>query len=256
MAPLSRGAQRPAGLSDDDPTILVFPRISVAGLNQISMVDQTFETELQLELTWHDPALAQRLAGGEKWDGEMRGTLWHPGLMMENLAELKKDPEVWYRLVDEKAGLLSFNVRLRAVFRERFELKRFPFDCQWLTVRFSSCWTNVRFTGSWPEAGRKLHPQQPADDFVNLSGFILEEWKCYPAVCLQGRPTSAQASSSGCVYHSLNAKLMIQRESGYCKKAKELDSRLGHPPSPPAPSDRSAPPYPRPVWWQTCGTSQ
>ena len=215
VAPISTDATAPKGTLGDpnDPTILVYPHVVYNGLNAISMLEQTFETDLQLELTWIDASIGERLSQGEKWN-ELRNKMWHPGIRLDNCAE-EKNKECWFRLLNEEAGLVSFVVRMRGIFRERFELKRFPFDNQWLTVRFTSCWAEVRFTGDWPDAFKDILATPPHEDFVNLNGFILEEWQCFPAACVQGRLTKPAKSASGTCYHELNCKLMIRRESGY-----------------------------------------
>jgi hypothetical protein len=215
IAPISPHATPPKGsLGDsDDSTILVYPHIVFNNLNAISMLEQTFETEIQLELTWMDGSVAERLANGETW-GDVRQNLWHPGLRLDNCAEIK-DSEYWFRLVDQSTGLVAFVVRMLGVFRERFELKRFPFDCQWLTLRLSSCWKEVRFSGDWPAAYARRNRCPSRDDFVNLKGFILEDYEPFPVACLQARKTRVEQSASSSVYHELNAKLMIRRRSAY-----------------------------------------
>ena len=56
VAPISTDATAPKGTLGDpnDPTILVYPHVVYNGLNAISMLEQTFETDLQLELTWFE----------------------------------------------------------------------------------------------------------------------------------------------------------------------------------------------------------
>jgi len=212
VAPIVQEAEVPPGLSDDDPTIVVYPRATITGLNAISMVDQVFEAELQMELVWRDPSIFRRLDAGESFT-QIQKDCWHPGLTMDNVAELKNEREVWFRPISSTHGIVSMNVRLHACFRERFELKRFPFDWQWLVARFSSCWTTVRFSCDWPSEW----PQElkPSADYLDLRGFILEEWKCFGGVCMQSRPTMPEASASGCIYPQLNVRLMIKRQYGY-----------------------------------------
>ena len=216
IAPISPNATAPKGsLGDpDDTTILVYPHIVFNNLNAISMLEQTFETEVQLELTWMDSSVAERLKDGKESWATVRQDLWHPGLRLDNCVQVK-DSEYWFRLVDESTGLVGFVVRMLGVFRERFELKRFPFDCQWLTLRLSSCWKEVRFSGDWPAAYARSNACPCRADFVRLSGFILEDYAPFPVACLQARTTKMEQSASGSVYHELNAKLMIRRESAY-----------------------------------------
>ena len=95
--------------------------------------------------------------------------------------------------VDSDAGLVTFSARLVGSFREKFELNKFPFDCQWLTVRFSSTLDYVRFAGEWP-FGARTPSARP--DYIEMFGFILEEWQCAPVVCMQVRaPVSCVAAA-------------------------------------------------------------
>ena len=119
IAPVSQQAKAPKGsLGDGTNTILVYPHIIFNNLNAISMHEQTFETEIQLELTWMDSSVTERLNSKETWHPEVGlPHLWHPGLRLNNCAEIK-DIEYWFRLVDREAGLVAFVVRMVGVFRE------------------------------------------------------------------------------------------------------------------------------------------
>lgn len=129
---------------------------------------------------------------------------------MGNVAELKA-VEYWFR-TDCKSPLITFVARLNGRFREKFELLHFPFDRQWLTARFTSAFHDVRFMCEWPRDWPKT---APTEDFINLYGFILEEWACEDAVCVQARPTKSGLSASGKSYHGLNVKLLLARQPGY-----------------------------------------
>ena len=140
------------------------------------------------------------------WQEHMRRTCWHPMVMMHNCAELKRDVEYWFR-ADVETGQIWFVALLEGLFREQFELRRFPFDCQWLTVRFTSSFECVRFL------------RDPAADMVttytvdvfDTIGYILEEYEPANFVAVQARKSSRLASSSLAQYQELNVKVMRTR---------------------------------------------
>lgn len=194
---------RPVGTDGTHASpVEIKPRVNIRSIEDVDMKSQTFDMDVQMELAWHDPDLASRM--DERWEREakkrgwqdlMRETCWHPGLVLDNCRALTY-VEFWYRF-NREHSMVFFIIRVKGTFRERFELQRFPFDVQWLSLRTSSTFPYVRFL-----------PGAPAD-FVDLEGFILEEYILSPHVCVQARPSNGLKSSSGTVYHELNLKVRL-----------------------------------------------
>ena len=218
--PLQWSSKRPKP-SLDDGTILVYPTVRVEWVTMVNIHDQTFEAEIELSLCWRDETLAASLSGDPAWVDQdpfaQRLRLdelqpWHPNVCLTNVAEMK-EVETWFRLHCE-SSLVVFRARLRALFREKFELQWFPFDRQWLTMRMVSFFEDVRFCQHWPEQWQAPLQGVP-EDFINMECFILEEWHCSDAVCMHTRPTLARNSSSRLQYQELNVKLSLERRPWY-----------------------------------------
>ena len=147
-----------------DDTIEVWPRTTVLNVTNTEMVEQAFEMEFSLVLTWEDPEFIEMTKSNE-WQGKaseceggwqewMRKSCWHPSLVIDNCIELLdtddgRFPEYWYQ-VCEPLNLVSFKCRVRGKFSERYELENFPYDKQPLTVRMHSTWDlkRVKFSPS------------------------------------------------------------------------------------------------------------
>ena len=217
IAPVSP-ISRPLSLDslDEEGTLRVYPRLKFSAVNAIDINRQVFDAEVTIALTWRDEAVVASMKTDEFREQcaihgtmeEMRRRTWHPGLMVTNMAESLQPPEWWFRVTP--AGLVTFVCRLHCTLRERFELKRFPFDVQWLTVRLVPAFEFVRFVERWPFETQQ--PQAPPPDHIRMHGFILEEWHCFAVVCVQGRLSKSTASDSGAVYQELNAKILLRRK--------------------------------------------
>ena len=135
-APFYKGC-RYNNAKPDEPPIEVWPTTTVLNVTQTDMVEQAFEMEFSLVLTWEDSDFVEmadseewRLAadaceGG--WQEWMRRTCWQPSLVLDNCIELLdtddgRFPEYWFQ-VCEPLNLVSFKCRVRGKFSERYELK-------------------------------------------------------------------------------------------------------------------------------------
>merc|ERR1719454_1456676 len=126
----------------------------------------------------------------------MRKTCWHPGLVLRNCKE-KRDVEVWFRVDRQEAvqdRRIYFIARVRAVFRTKYKLHKFPFDMQWLTVRMGSSFEFVRFVR------QGVFNQAEKPDFLDRAAFILEEYRPPDYVCVEAKPADKAASSSAIRY--------------------------------------------------------
>ncbi len=200
-----------------DPAIPVAMRVVVLGITNINMLEQTFDAELQLELTWEDPEFVQQTMTPdwqkgreeEDWQEMMRKTCWHPGLECTNCAAMHH-VESWFHV--ESDDQVSFRCRLRGTFRERFELHDFPFDYQFLTVRFRSSFATKHCVFAKPKTD--LCKRMKAD-FLQMYGFILEEWDLMPHLCVRSNPSSKDTSTSGTQYSEIKVECVLQRHSSY-----------------------------------------
>ena len=148
-------------------------RLKVFQIPEIHIVRQQFVLDFQREASWTDfslkgrsvseSALSQRVndAGEELvrqtlplettangWDKQ---THWIPQLHFQDMDTFSRK-EQWYTVYDdhpddpERAPIVCYRVAGQGGFNERFELHKFPFDCQDLHIRIK-CSTHSR---EWP----------------------------------------------------------------------------------------------------------
>ena len=52
-------------------------------------------------------------------------------------------------------------------------------------------------------------------DFLQMYGFILEEWDLMPHLCVRSNPSSKDTSTSGTQYSEIKVECVLQRRSYY-----------------------------------------
>ena len=133
--------------------IEVFARVDIFTVNEIDTATQSFTIDYQLELSWVDPefvavthsAAWQEGVAEHGFQAQMTATCWHPNLICINQRDVHRK-EVWSRL-DEERKLITWCYRAKASFDDNYDLHRFPFDSQRLTIRLQPSWSarHVRF---------------------------------------------------------------------------------------------------------------
>ena len=143
-------------------------------LNLVSVDErsETFNADVYLECTWHDPRLAfsatsvghaTRMYQGQSAADRLQ-EIWWPDLEFVNTGS----PDITNRTLYIHAdGTVNYRLGLSSTFRASLDMKRFPFDEQDLTIQIQSF-----------EADRSLvvlHPKQEQlgfdadDDYAGLS---------------------------------------------------------------------------------------
>jgi hypothetical protein len=117
-----------------------FYLLNLAAVNERA---ETFDADVYLDFTWHDPRLA--FVSKTKKDGKRIYTekaaedklkeIWWPEVEFVNTAA----PQFTNRtLVIHADGAVEYHLGLSAAFRTQLDLKRFPFDQQELRIRLQS----------------------------------------------------------------------------------------------------------------------
>ncbi len=114
-------------------------------LNLVSVDErsETFDADLYLDCSWHDPRLAfsaaavghdPRMYQGDSASDRLQ-EIWWPDLEFVNTSA----PDITNRtLYIHSDGTVNYRLGLSSTFRATLDLKRFPFDEQDLTVRIQS----------------------------------------------------------------------------------------------------------------------
>jgi hypothetical protein len=114
--------------------------LNLSGIGERS---ETFDADLYLSLRWRDPRLAFEGSEPRRFLEEAAvtrlGEIWWPQLEFVNTAQ----PTITNRVLEiAPDGAVYYRLGLTSQFRAHFDLRRFPFDRQTLTVRLQSFfWT-------------------------------------------------------------------------------------------------------------------
>ena len=217
--------------------IKVFPQVCVNNITATDVVNQTFDMEFYLSLTWEDEQFVKQIATEEwnqqmhgDWQQMMRETCWHPALVLKNCVELRQVnekgyPEFWFKV---DGNMISFRCNIVGTFFERYELEKFPFDMQPLTVKMHATFEahHVRFApitvedirkqnGSCREQKLPINGGPLRHDRILFDGFILEEWRLQPLIFTRAAVSSPNSSASGKVYPTLAIECELRRNWNY-----------------------------------------
>jgi len=125
----------PAG----DGPMEVLTGVYLLNLNSVNEKDETFEADVYLQFAWRDPRLAhggsEALVYAEEAVEEKLKEIWWPQIEFVNTSEPTITNQVLAIYPDGQVGLVF---GLTATFRADFDLRRFPFDRQELTIRIQS----------------------------------------------------------------------------------------------------------------------
>lgn len=153
-------AQQPAS-SGDVPTSVVPPvqptEVSISafliGLSRVSEPSAAFpvfDVEMYVDLSWKDPRLAATANGGEvqifqeEEAAEKLSEIWSPDPEIQNEIEQRQTESIELRIFPD--GTVEYEERFGATVHAEFDLSRFPFDSQVLTLEFQSFLWDLRDT--------------------------------------------------------------------------------------------------------------
>ena len=119
--PLASGTARPG--EKTGPT-RVSVGIWLVDISKIDSVLQTFTANLFVVLSWQDPRLADRQAGGRKYNID---DIWHPELLATNAAA-KLEPSLPKIAEVTDDGTVFYRQRVFGTFAQKLDLSAFPFD--------------------------------------------------------------------------------------------------------------------------------
>jgi hypothetical protein len=124
--------------SPDDPgkPIAVAIELDIENIPEINEVAEQFSVDGDLLATWNDPRLAYKPDQPSDPDKIYQlGTIWVPSMDMVN-AVTPRDKR-YQSITVSPDGTVHYAERFHADLSSRFMLRRFPFDRQSLTIRFS-----------------------------------------------------------------------------------------------------------------------
>jgi hypothetical protein len=200
-----RSAASDTANQDDVPQVLVVNvGVAIIAISEIDIITQKFHAEFQLDQSWHDPEFCAWMQEREEdfkgdWQGQMFKKAWHPNLFMINQDDIFSR-EGWWN-VDTNTKVVTLKVRMKGMFRERFELSSFPFDVQNLRLEFQSSWAND-----------KVQFKSMKSNSINRSRCLLEEWTLGPKVLIKSLSSDIEESRQGQTYGRVQVFVHVARQ--------------------------------------------
>eukprot|EP00823_Brevimastigomonas_motovehiculus_P000389 TRINITY_DN1047_c0_g1_i1.p1 TRINITY_DN1047_c0_g1~~TRINITY_DN1047_c0_g1_i1.p1 ORF type:complete len:348 (+),score=87.96 TRINITY_DN1047_c0_g1_i1:101-1144(+) len=208
--------------------------VRVMSISQVSTVEQSFNADFLLVLTWIDRSLIGANPKDIDWDTTTTLS-WNPKFSIKNALELERLEETGgRRLEDPSTGLVKETARFRGSLSQYLELETFPFDTQELTIVLAC-----------NKSSSELIFEMPPPDKIKLNKFIMPEWQ-FLATKWQVVLTDPSESTSKRSYSELHVKLQAMRKSesylwnvgvvtfiivslaflAFCMRPEELSNRL------------------------------
>lgn len=119
----------------------VYVYVNIFSISEISTASETFQAHFYLRATWIEP--------GCRRGQELDKSTWQPQILIMNTVAEPEITEEDFREVSWRQGrdgsaVLGWRAKYRACFKQRFELRSFPFDTQILAMTFTTQQFNVR----------------------------------------------------------------------------------------------------------------
>eukprot|EP01043_Picozoa_sp_COSAG02_P024693 COSAG02_NODE_1359_length_13055_cov_31.608397_3_plen_353_part_00 len=168
----------------------VFIYVNVFAVSDIDTVNQTFRANFFMRACWVESELGKSIHPEKAWSAHQQGDdleqfcmaedVWEPRLMFVNAVEPVEKTQVELRPCPWRQSprgepVLEWRAHCRGIFRERFELKSFPFDVQSLTIMLS---THRSRSQVWLRE----------DSFNNTKGVVRKEFTVMAEFELDDRP--------------------------------------------------------------------
>ena len=170
-AVLAHGSAWAQQSSDDIPNFVTPPelpaKVSIGayliGLSQLSEPSDpfpTYDVEMFLNLSWHDPRLAFGDEGSqprvfqEEEAAEKLSEIWSPDLEIQNEVEQRQTESIELTILPD--GSVDYEERFGATLNAELDLRRFPFDRQDLDIEMQSfTWdkSELGFVANEPQTG-------------------------------------------------------------------------------------------------------
>jgi len=211
-------------------------RVAVARLINVSLVDQTFTVEAQMEASWVDkhiipaieaarsthsdgPLMAARdltvkdLTVNSENKLQAAGVLqfvqlgekefFAPRLKFNNCIE-RPWSEEWFELFEEgRNTVVCMRWKFKGVFQENLELHKFPFDVQKLTMELRCSWENLRRSTDTVKYAVRLVKNQSSKykSLINTRSFVQQsEYMLSDQLVFEENKSPPQESSSNKVH--------------------------------------------------------
>ena len=190
---------------DREDPVIVHVCVSIFKVGNIDTIRQEFQSELYMRLRWEEPNLKGKdmsCTTTITWD-----SLWKPRYRFINAIhvechEIKKEilpPES----VDESPQFL-FHCFIDGTFKTTFELRKFPFDYQDLTLILSSKYNSDEL--------KFVKDDEFRDNICEENFYAHQEWKLYSHV-ITDTPTSAEMeATSQYSYPRYNIRVSVIRQ--------------------------------------------
>eukprot|EP00931_Biecheleriopsis_adriatica_P004796 TRINITY_DN106414_c0_g1_i1.p1 TRINITY_DN106414_c0_g1~~TRINITY_DN106414_c0_g1_i1.p1 ORF type:complete len:450 (+),score=32.89 TRINITY_DN106414_c0_g1_i1:42-1391(+) len=205
-------------------------RLTVFDVSEISISSSRFTCNFWLEASWLDGTLNDGdSANLECWESQFpymrRGDSlrWTPRLDFYNILELK-DKEEWFQIYTKSRDgtqpldtpVVCYRLRASGVFRERFELKNFPFDAQDLQMQIVSVHqcgggsTQVELVKNETEEYVCVVPGDDGDRFT-----LYDEYMMSTEIRQVRKNTLPQHSTTKRIYPLLVLSMKVTRRPGF-----------------------------------------
>ena len=188
---------------EDPVTVHVCVRIFKVG--NIDTIRQEFQSELYMRLRWEEPNLKGKdmsCTTTITWD-----SLWKPRYRFINAIQVEcheiKKEILPSESVDESPQVL-FHCFIDGTFKTKFELRKFPFDYQDLTLILSSKYNSDEL--------KFIKDDEIRDNICEENFYAHQEWKLYSHV-ITDTPTSAEMkATSQYSYPRYNIRVSVIRQ--------------------------------------------
>ena len=177
-------------------------RVIFLKLGIISTKDNKFSCEAFAEATWYDENFFKNSSTIEYDENKH----WNPRLYIQNILN-NQSQEIWYNIekVDGAGCKVSERRRFKGEFSQMFDLKKFPFDFQSLSITISS------FRNS-QEVNLVINKEKLSS--VNLNTFTqTHEWILHKTVSNNESLKENEFSTER--YSSIEISVCVQRISSY-----------------------------------------
>eukprot|EP00002_Diphylleia_rotans_P013195 TRINITY_DN256_c1_g2_i9.p2 TRINITY_DN256_c1_g2~~TRINITY_DN256_c1_g2_i9.p2 ORF type:complete len:290 (-),score=76.44 TRINITY_DN256_c1_g2_i9:1776-2645(-) len=184
----------------------VYVRSTILSIIEINSAEQFFRAEVVLEFSFSHPEIEAFTEADLERDGFAQMNKIFESRFL-NLIE-EDHSEKWIRK-DKKDDPCHVRImhRFKGKFTERFELEKFPFDKQELTIRITASQPTTLFEF-------KINQEKPSivmDD--NQSAFILAEWTLVPGIVMKESRSKAKTSATGVLYPHMYISTYVKRNS-------------------------------------------
>ena len=180
-------------------------RLSIVRVGEIDTVQQQFQCEFYMRLRWEEPELkGKNVSSTSKvtWD-----SLWEPRFKFINAVKYDKHDimkKVRPSKSDDEAPHVVFHFYISATFKEVFDLSKFPFDYQDLSLTLASACKSSEMTF--------IKDDEVNDNIREKDFFAPQEWKLCFHVMTETSTSEEMEGASQNKYPRYIIRMSVRRQ--------------------------------------------